>query len=78
VGAAHPCKKLVAIAGDSPASYILTLKMKRARNLLDGQPALTVKDIADCCGSEHSPNFYSAFKKMYGITHMDYRRDIRI
>lgn len=71
-------RKLVAITDDSPASYILKIKMKRARNLLDGQPALTIEDIADRCGFEHTPNFYSAFKKMYGITPMDYRKGIRI
>lgn len=49
-----------------------------ARNLLDGQPALTIEDIADRCGFEHTPNFYSAFKKMYGITPMDYRKGISI
>ncbi|WP_315303336.1 AraC family transcriptional regulator [Tannerella forsythia] len=32
--------------------------------------------MADRCGFEHTPNFYSAFKKTYGVTPMDYRRGI--
>ncbi|MBP3251658.1 MAG: response regulator [Prevotella sp.] len=71
-------RKLVAITGDSPASYMLKIKMQRARRLLETKPGLTIEDVADRCGFEHTPNFYSAFKKMYGITPMDYRRGIGI
>ena len=69
-------RKLVAITGDSPASYMLKIKMQKARNLLETKPGLTIEDIADRCGFEHTPNFYSAFKKTYGVTPMDYRRGI--
>ena len=71
-------RKLVAITGDSPASYMLKIKMQKARNLLETKPGLTIEDIADRCGFEHTPNFYSAFRKMYGVTPMDYRRGIGI
>lgn len=71
-------RKLVAITGDSPASYMLKIKMQKARHLLETNPRLTIEDVADRCGFEHTPNFYSAFKKMYGITPMDYRRGIGI
>ena len=71
-------RKLVALTGDSPASYILTLKMKKARHLLESNPELTIEDIAERCGFEHASNFHSAFKKKYGITPMDYRRSAGI
>lgn len=71
-------RKLVAITGDSPATYMLKIKMQRARNLLETKPGLTIENIADRCGFEHTPNFYSAFRKMYGVTPMDYRRGIDI
>ena len=71
-------RKLVAITGDSPATYMLKIKMQRARNLLETKPGLTIENIADRCGFEHTPNFYSAFRKMYGVTPMDYRRGIGI
>ena len=69
-------RKLVAITGDSPATYMLKIKMQKARNLLETKPGLTIEDIADRCGFEHTPNFYNAFKKAYGVTPMDYRRGI--
>ena len=50
--------------------------MQKARNLLETKPGLTIEDIADRCGFEHTPNFYNAFKKAYGVTPMDYRRGI--
>ncbi len=67
-------RKLVAITGDSPATYMLRVKMQRARHLLETKPGLTIEEIAERCGFDHAPNFYSAFKKLYGITPMDYRR----
>lgn len=69
-------RKLVAITGDSPATYMLKIKMQKARNLLETKPGLTIEDIAEHCGFEHTPNFYNAFRKMYGVTPMDYRRGI--
>lgn len=68
-------RKLVAITGDSPATYMLRVKMQRARHLLETKPGLTIEEIAERCGFDHAPNFYSAFKKLYGITQMDYRRE---
>ena len=69
-------RKLVAITGDSPASYMLKIKMLRARHLLKTNHGLTIEDVAERCGFDHTPNFYNAFKKIYGITPMDYRRGV--
>ena len=69
-------RKLVTITGDSPATYMLKIKMRLARNLLESKPGLTIEDIAERCGFEHAPNFHSAFKKAYGITPMEYRRGV--
>ena len=71
-------RKLVAITGDSPASYMLKIKMQRARHLLKTNHGLTIEDVAERCGFDHTPNFYNAFKKIYGITPMDYRRGLGI
>ena len=53
---------------------MLKIKMQRARNLLETKPGLTIEDIADCCGFEHTPSFYSAFQKMFGITPVEHRK----
>ena len=67
-------RKLVALTGLPPATYILNRKMERARELLETQPELTIEDIAERCGFEHDSSFYHAFKKMYGITPAEFRR----
>lgn len=67
-------RKITALTGGSPASYMLKIKMKRARHMLETNPGLTIDDIADRCGFEHTSNFYHAFRKMYGITPTEYRR----
>ena len=71
-------RKLVTITGESPSSYMLKIKMKRACHLLETNPEMTIEEVADRCGFRHTPNFYSAFKRMYGITPMDYRRGVSI
>ena len=67
-------RKLVAITGDSIATYMLKIKMQRAQNLLETKPGLTIEEIAERCGFDHTSSFYHAFRKAYGITPMDYRR----
>ena len=71
-------RKLVTITGESPSSYMLKIKMKRACHLLETNPEMTIEEVADRCGFRHTPNFYSAFKRMYSITPMDYRRGVGI
>ncbi len=66
-------RKLSALTGSSPASYVQKFKMRRARHLLRSKPEMAVEEIAGRCGFEHSSNFYNAFKKAYGITPMEYR-----
>ncbi|MCI6551681.1 MAG: helix-turn-helix domain-containing protein [Prevotella sp.] len=55
---------------------MVKLEMQRARHLLKTKPGLTIEDVDERCGFEHTPNFYSAFKKIYCITPMDYRRGV--
>ena len=49
--------------------------MQRAKQLLESQPGLTIEDISERCGFEHESSFYHAFKKMYGVTPAEYRRN---
>lgn len=67
-------RKIIAFTGDTPASYMLKIKMQRARLLLEGKPGLKIEDIADRCGFDHPSGFYHAFKKMYGVTPAEYRK----
>ena len=69
-------RKIVALTGNSPASYILKIKMQRARHLLDSEHELMIEDVADRCGFEHVSSFYHAFKKMYSVTPTEYRKSL--
>ena len=67
-------RKVVALTGDTPASFMLKVKMQRARHLLKADPGLTIEEVADRCGFGHTSSFYHAFRRMYGITPAEYRR----
>ncbi len=67
-------RKIIALTGDTPASYILKVRMQRARQLLESRPGMTIEEIAERCGFEHTSSFYHSFKKMYGITPAKFRK----
>lgn len=67
-------RKILALTGETPASYILRIKMQRARQLLESRPAMTIEEVAEKSGFDHASSFYHAFKKMYGITPSSFRK----
>lgn len=69
-------RKIVALTGCSPASFMLKIKMKRARHLLETDSRMSIDEIASRCGFEHTSSFYHAFRKAYGVTPKDVRRGV--
>lgn len=69
-------RKMLAMTGETPAAYILQIKMKRAKTLIDTKPGMSLEEIADHCSFEHYSGFYHAFKKLYGITPKQYKRRV--
>ncbi|MBR5397108.1 MAG: response regulator [Bacteroidales bacterium] len=69
-------RKIIALTGDTPAAYILRIRMKRACQLLESKPEMTIEEVAERCGFEHTSSFYHSFKKTYGITPTSFRRRI--
>ena len=69
-------RKIVALTGCSPASFMLKIKMKRARHLLENDTKMSIDEIASRCGFEHTSSFYHAFRKAYGVTPKDVRREV--
>lgn len=67
-------RKIMALTGDTPASFILRIKMQKARQLLESKPGMTVEEIAEKCGFEHVSSFYHSFKKMHGTTPANYKK----
>jgi transcriptional regulator GlxA family with amidase domain len=58
--------------GMSPVQYLKSLRMQKARSLLE-TPLLNVKEIAAIAGYNDGSHFMRDFKKTYGITPSQYR-----
>lgn len=67
-------RKLLALTGYKPSSYIQYIKIRKAKNLLDNNPQMSLVEVADECGFEAYPNFVRAFKNVLNITPSEYRK----
>lgn len=59
--------------GKSYNEYIITLRMEKARDLLQ-DPKIKVYEVADRVGYRYMPYFSRQFKETYGMTPIEYRR----
>lgn len=65
-------RRLSAITGETPQSYITNIRMQKARYLLDTQAELSILEVALRCGYDDQSSFTRAFKRFFGITPSDY------
>ncbi|MDG0811123.1 response regulator transcription factor [Cohnella rhizosphaerae] len=65
-------KLFTSYKGMSPAKYLLSLRMKRAKELLEARPRLLMKDIAALIGYQDPLYFSKLFKKETGIWPSEY------
>ncbi|WP_373759111.1 hybrid sensor histidine kinase/response regulator transcription factor [Bacteroides heparinolyticus] len=68
-------RKTVALTGYTPVAYIQRIKINKAKSLLDGNPQMSLGEIADNSGFSDYSNFVRAFKNVCGITPTEYRRE---
>ena len=61
-------RRLTAITGETPQSYITNIRMQKARYLLDTQLDLSILEVALRCGYDDQSSFTRAFKRFFGIT----------
>ena len=66
-------RRLAAVANTTPQAYITSIRMQKARNLLDTDSSLTVLDVALRCGYDDQSSFTRAFKKFFGKSPTEYR-----
>ena len=59
-------KKLMAVTGKGPAEFIRTIRLKRARQLLE-QSQMQVAEIAYMCGFNSPRRFAQNFKNEFGM-----------
>ena len=70
-------RKITALTGETPAIFVLRIRMKCAQQLIDSNPQWTMNQIADNCGFDSYSSFYQAFKKIYNISPKDYKRGLK-
>ena len=64
--------------GDTPINYLISLRMEKAKELLDQNPEETVQKVAAAVGYEDAYHFSKVFKKYYGISPLYYKGRVKI
>ena len=65
-------RKLTAISGYNPSTYILNLRINKAKKILASQDT-PITEVADECGFSDLAYFSRTFKKQTGVTPSQYR-----
>jgi AraC-like DNA-binding protein len=65
-------QRLTALTDETPQAFILNVRMRRARHLLDNHPEMNISEIATLCAYNDTSNFTRAFKKTFGLTPTQY------
>ena len=71
---AEKLRKLNAVSGDTPAAYIRSLQMKKAKEMLDRKDDLPINEVAMACGYYDTSHFTRAFKQAMGVTPTQYKK----
>lgn len=59
--------------GDTPINYLISLRMNKARQLLDENPDCSIQTVASAVGYEDAYHFSKLFKKYYGLSPLHYK-----
>lgn len=62
--------------GDTPINYLISLRMEKAKELLDHNPSLSIQEAAAQVGYEDAYHFSKLFKKYFGLSPMYYKARI--
>lgn len=67
-------RKMLALTGETPAAYILRIKIRKAQQLLDATPNMAFTEVAERSGFEDYSVFTRSFRKVVGVTPTQYVR----
>lgn len=59
--------------GDTPINYLISLRMNKARQILDENPECSIQSVASAVGYEDAYHFSKLFKKYYGLSPLHYK-----
>ena len=62
--------------GDTPINYLISLRMEKAKELLDQNSTLSIQEAAAAVGYEDAYHFSKLFKKFYGLSPLYYKARI--
>ncbi len=71
-------RKINALTGYTPVSYIQHIKIKRARALIEQDAQISCYEVAEKSGFKDYSNFVRAFKKLCGITPAEYKKSMNM
>jgi AraC family transcriptional regulator len=70
---AHFCRAFKLSTGRSPYQALIDLRMHHAQELL-GRPALSIAEVALACGYAQPAHFAKLFRRAFGLTPSEWRR----
>ena len=66
--------RLKLITGETPSEFIMSLRLKKAADMLVSQPQLTISEVADRLGFSTPRYFSKCFKEKYHIIPQEFRK----
>lgn len=71
-------RKLTDLTGDSPVNYITKIRIDYAKQLLKGNPDLTINEVGMRCGFSDQAYFSRLFKQQVGVSPLQYRKNLEV
>ena len=63
--------------GDTPINFLISLRMKKARELLDEAQETSIQEVAAAVGYDDAYHFSKLFKKYYGLSPLYYKARLK-
>ena len=70
-------RKIFSITGETTSTYILQIRVSKAKRLLDASTDMPIGDIAMKCGFDDNAHFTRSFKAITQMTPSQYRKRVR-
>ena len=75
VSHAHMSRIFKEVMGITPVRYLIEVRLNYAAKLLS-EPGTKVKDLCEACGFSDEAHFMKSFKKKFGVTVNEYKKDV--
>lgn len=62
--------------GESPINYLIQIRLEKAKEIIENSEGSKIKNIADQVGYKDAYHFSKLFKKNYGVSPLNYKKQI--